>query len=361
MSRPLVATIDLDALGANLRLVRQWAPGQQVWAVVKADAYGHGLYRSLPGLAQADGFALVEFDRAVRVRQAYPEHPILLLEGAFDQHSTSLAVEHGFELSVHDEQQICWLETLPGPRTLKVWLKFNSGMNRLGFTQAAFRLAFERLVACSVVDRIGLMAHFANADVPGGIDDALNRFERATDAIPGQRSLANSAAIHDDRTHVGWVRPGIALYGASPFADRSARSLGLVAVMRLESKLIGVQSLLPGDCVGYGSIFRAGRPMRIGIVACGYGDGYPRSAPTGTPIWVGGKRTRIVGRVSMDMLTVDLDPVPEAGVGSPVQLWGDKISVDDVAQSAGTIGYELLCRLAPRVPVRVHGSATVNP
>jgi alanine racemase len=360
MSRPLVAAIDLDAIRNNLSVARQAASGQKVWAVVKADAYGHGLFRVLPALTTADGFALVEVDKAVRVREAFPDKRILLLEGAFDEHSTALAVAQNFELVVHDESQLAWIEALPGPRQLKVWIKMNSGMNRLGFSHSAVRKVFERLVECAGVERIGLMAHFANADQSDGIDQPLARFTGAVDGMPGQRSVANSAALFDPRTHLGWIRPGIMLYGASPFADRPARSLGLKAAMRLESRLIAVQSLLPGDTVGYGSTFKAGRPMRIGIVACGYGDGYPRSAPTGTPVWVAGRRTRTVGRVSMDMLTVDLDPVPEARVGSAVQLWGDRVGVDEVASSAGTIGYELLCRLAPRVPVQTCNGVTVT-
>lgn len=359
MSRPLVAVVDRGAIRHNLSVARSGAPGQKIWAVVKADAYGHGLWRVLPALDASDGFALVEVDRAVRVREQEPDKRILLLEGAFDATSTALAADRQFELVVHDESQLAWIEALAGPRRLKVWLKMNSGMNRLGFTHTAVRRVYERLVNAAVVERIGLMAHFANADASDrdGINDALERFDRATNGLPGQRSLANSAALFDPRTHVGWVRPGIMLYGASPFADRSAQALNLKPAMRLESKLLGVQTLLPGDSVGYGSTFTAGRPMRIGVVACGYGDGYPRSAPTGTPVWVAGRRTRLVGRVSMDMITVDLDPVPEATVGAPVQLWGDRIGVDEVAASAGTIGYELLCRLAPRVPVRIDDAA----
>jgi alanine racemase len=356
MSRPLVATIDQNALRANLEHVRSLAPGQQIWAVVKADAYGHGLDRVLPALQSADGLALVEVDRALKVRERYPNKPVMLLEGAFDAESTRLAVSHRLDLVVHDESQLQWLESLPGPRALRVWLKFNSGMNRLGFTQSGFRQAFERLFTCVAIDKIGLMMHFANADQADGVASAMTRYERATEGLPGQRCVANSAGLHDDATHVGWVRPGVMLYGGSPFGHRSARSLGLAPVMSLNSAIIGVQSLLPGDSVGYGGTFKAGRPMRIGVVAVGYGDGYPRAAGTGTPVWVAGRRTRTVGRVSMDLITVDLDPVPEACVGSPVQLWGEHISIDDVAQAADTIGYELMCRLAQRVPVEI-----VNP
>ncbi len=360
MIRPLQALIDPASLTHNLARVRESVGNARVWAVVKADAYGHGLGNVVPALSGADGFALVEFDAALRLRAQMADRPILMLEGAFDEDSLRQAVEQRFELMVHSEHQIAWIEAQPGPRRLRVWLKFNAGMNRLGFSQSAFRHAYERLVACPVVDRIGLATHFANADLPGGTIKPLNRFTHACEGLPGQRCMANSAAcLLVPGSHSGWVRPGIMLYGASPMADRSAESLGLRPAMHLESRIIAVQTLLPGDEVGYGGAFTAGRPMRIGVVACGYGDGYPRSAATGTPVWVAGRRTRLVGRVSMDMLTVDLDPVPQAGVGVPVQLWGNRIAIDEVARHAGTIGYELMCRVTPRVP-RVVGSSAIE-
>ena len=336
----------------NLQRVRDHAPDARIWAVIKANAYGHGLHNAVEGFGAADGLALLEFDNAMTLRARLPDKPLLLLEGAFDLASTKLAIERQLQLVVHDEEQLRWLEQCDGPRRLAVWLKFNSGMNRLGFTQAAFRAAFERLVSCAAVDRIGLMTHFANADAPEGTVGPADRFAQASLQLPGQRSMANSAAcLLAPATHANWVRPGIMLYGATPIADQSAASHGLQPAMHLESALIGVQKLLPGDSVGYGSSFKAGRPMRIGIVACGYADGYPRSAPTGTPVWVAGHRSRVVGRVSMDMLTIDLEPAPDAGVGAPVQLWGDRVPIDDVAAAAGTIGYELMCRVSRRVPL----------
>lgn len=352
MLRPLQAIIDPAAMAHNLSRVRQLAPDSRIWAVVKANAYGHGLPNAVEGFAAADGLALLEFDNAIGLREKLVDQAILMLEGAFDEASTRLAIARRLQLVVHDEQQLHWIEQCTGPRRLSVWLKFNSGMNRLGFTQAAFRQAYERLVSCAAVDRIGLMTHFANADEPAGTVGPADRFAQASGQLPGQRSLANSAAcLLAPDTHANWVRPGIMLYGATPVADQSAASHGLRPAMHLNSALIGVQKLLPGETVGYGSTFKAGRPMRIGIVACGYADGYPRSAPTGTPVWVAGHRSRVVGRVSMDMLTIDLDPVPDAGVGAPVQLWGDHIPIDDVAAAAGTIGYELMCRVSRRVPL----------
>ena len=339
----------------NLSVARSCAgPKPGVWAVVKANAYGHGLLNAVRGFEHADGLALIEFEMAAQLRAAGWSRPILMLEGPFDRFDVEQAVAQGLMLTVHDAAQIDWIARLSPPARLDVYLKVNSGMNRLGFVGPAVRRARERLAALPAVGAIGLMTHFADADLPGGADAALARFEATCAGMPGARSLANSAALIDlPATRGDLVRPGVMLYGGSPFAQRSAASLGLAAAMTLESKLIAVQRLQAGDTVGYGSIFRSERPMRIGVVACGYADGYPRHAPNGTPVLVDGVRTRTVGRVAMDMLMVDLTPVPAAGVGAPVELWGDGIPIDEVAAAAGTIGYELMCALAPRVPVKV--------
>ncbi len=349
MPRPILATIHIDAMSGNLARVRACAPAARTWAVVKAQAYGHGLAAAVRGFAHADGLAVVEFDAALRLRELGWQRPILMLEGAFEPPDVALAREHRLALVVHEPRQLAWLEGGAGAG-LDVHLKLNSGMNRLGFDDATFRTAHERLRAAPVAS-ITLMTHFANADLPGGCDEALRRFDDACRGLVGARSLANSAAIFDcPPAHGDWVRPGIMLYGASPFADRSAAALGLAPAMTLRSRIIAVRELAAGDAVGYGSTFVAPRAMRAGVVACGYADGYPRHAPTGTPVGVDGARTRTLGRVSMDMLVVDLDPVPQAGIDAPVELWGRAVSVDEVAHASGTIGYELLCALAPRVP-----------
>ena len=354
MPRPIQATVFCAALRHNLSRVRAYAPTARVWAVVKANAYGHGLQAAAAGLAAADGLALVEFDHAVRVRAFGWNGPLMMIEGAFDATDLAVAAQLQLSLVVHCQDQVRMLETWRGAERFQVFLKFNSGMNRLGFGHAAFAAALDRLRRCASVGALGLMTHFADADVPGGADEALARFQNACGNAPEPRSLANSAALIDlPAAHGAWVRPGIMLYGATPFEGRSAGSLGLRPAMSLESQLISVQTLAAGDCVGYGSTFAAPRPMRIGVVACGYADGYPRHAPTGTPVAVDGVRSRTVGRVAMDMLMVDLDPVPQAGPGSRVQLWGDQVPIDDVASAAGTIGYELMCALAARVPLRV--------
>ncbi len=278
-----------------------------------------------------------------------------MLEGAFDQSDTALAGRLGLSLVVHDEAQIGWLSKAGGA-SLDVYLKINTGMNRLGFPMDEVGRIHKLLKGLPTVRSVVLMTHFANADLPDGTSPAVALFDRAVAELPGAHSLANSAALFSTpAAHRNWVRPGIMLYGGSPFADRRARSLGLRAAMRLHSRLIGVQVLQAGDAVGYGATFIASRPMRIGIVAGGYADGYPRHAPTGTPIAVGGVRTRTVGRVSMDMLAVDLQGIDDAGVGTEVELWGDQIPIDEVATHAGTIAYELMCAVAPRVRREVIG------
>ncbi|HLS54708.1 MAG TPA: alanine racemase [Zeimonas sp.] len=358
MPRPIVATVSISAMRHNLALARSRAPGCFVWAVVKANGYGHGLANAVRGFAAADGLALVEFDGAAQLRRGGWSGPVLMLEGAFDEADVEQAARDGLSLVVHEARQLDWLEAMSAPEAIDVFLKFNSGMNRLGFRHDAFRDAFARLARLASVRQVMLMTHFANADLAGGADEALARFQAAAAGLPATYSLANSAAtLLLPGTHGHAIRPGVMLYGGTPLGDGDARQLGLRPTMRLESRLIAVQALEPGDAVGYGSTFRATRPMRIGVVACGYADGYPRHAPSGTPVAVDGVPTVTVGRVAMDMLMVDLGPVPEACPGSAVELWGDRVPIDAVARASGTIGYELMCALAPRVPMRVEDDA----
>jgi alanine racemase len=357
MSRPITATISIAALRHNLARVRELAPAARIWAVVKANAYGHGIAPAMTAFSDADGLALVEFDKARQLRAAGWTKPILMLEGAFDEGDVEQARHDALSLVVHEPRQLGWLEHVPSDAPIPVYLKFNSGMSRLGFDEAGLLAAHARVRAMTGVSFLGFVSHFANADLSGGADEAIARFDAATIGLEGERSLANSAAVIGvPAAHRDWVRPGVMLYGASPYADRSAAHCGLRPAMELASALIAVRELSPGDAVGYGSTFVADRPMRIGVVACGYADGYPRHAPTGTPIAVAGRLTRTVGRVSMDMLTVDLEPVPHARPGDPVELWGGaQVDIDAVAAAAGTIGYELMCALAPRVPVLIGG------
>ena len=367
MPRPIQATIHPAALRENLARVRLAAGDARVWAVVKANAYGHGIERVFDALRAADGFALLDLAEAERVRALGWRGPILLLEGVFEPRDLELCSRLSLWHSVHCEAQIDWLAAHKTQQGHRVFLKMNSGMNRLGFAPALFRAAWTRLDALPQVEEISLMTHFSDADGAKGIAAQMALFEEATRDLPGERSVANSAAT---LRHAGapgvrgdWVRPGIAVYGGAPdHPVFDASHWQLQPAMTLAAKLIGVQDLLPGDSVGYGSSFVADAPMRIGVVACGYADGYPRHAGTGTPVLVDGQRTRVVGRVSMDMLTVDLTPVPQAQPGSEVTLWGRAgngtvLPVDEVAHAAGTVGYELMCALAPRVPVVVDATA----
>ena len=360
MPRPILATVHTAALSHNLAKVRASVPDARVWAVVKANAYGHGIERVFDALRSADGFALLDLAEAQRLRALDWRGPILLLEGCFDARDLELCSRLSLWHTIHCNAQIDQLAAHKTQLPHRVFLKMNTGMNRLGFTPERFRAAWIRLNALPQVEEISLMQHFADADGPKGIGAQLAAFDAVSHDLPGERTLSNSAAIlrHADvlAGRSDWVRPGIALYGSAPdFPAHSAAEWDLQPTMTLSSRLIGLQQLRAGDTVGYGSSFVAESALRIGVVACGYADGYPRHASTGTPVLVNGVLCRMVGRVSMDMITVDLTPVPAARMGSDVTLWGQAASgavlpIDDVARAAGTVGYELMCAVAPRVP-----------
>ncbi|VBB14834.1 alanine racemase [Burkholderia stabilis] len=354
MPRPISAHIHLDAIRHNLRVAKRMAASSRVWAVVKANAYGHGVAHICPALAEADGIALLDLDEAVRVREQGWTKPILLLEGIFEPGDIEIADHHRLTVTVHCDEQLALLNAARPRQRIDIQLKMNSGMNRLGFRPREYWHAWQRASDIQAIGSIGLMSHFANAD-DGSVGRQIDEFDSATRDLPGTRSLSNSAAVlWHPRAHRDWVRPGTMLYGASPTGRaRDIDGFSLRAAMTLASRIIGIQTLEAGEATGYGSAFTAARPTKIGVVACGYADGYPRHAPEGTPVLVEGVRTRVVGRVSMDMLPVDLTPCPSAGIGSPVELWGQRIKVDTVAEPSGTIGYELMCALAPRVPVRI--------
>ena len=352
MPRPLQAHIHLAALTHNLEVARRLAPHSKIMAVVKANGYGHGLLRVAQALAGADGFAVLAVEEALALREAGFRQSILLLEGFFGPDELPVIAEQSLSVVIHSGWQIDQLEIAGLPVKLNIFIKINTGMNRLGFKPEEFGVALERLKRLPMVGQIALMTHFYGADEQVGVAGQLGKFRAAIGDLSFPVSLANSASIlRFPETHANWVRPGIMLYGASPFADTSAQTLGLKPVMTLASEIIAVQHLQPGEALGYGGIFVADKPMRVGIVACGYADGYPRHAPTGTPILVAERTTRTLGRVSMDMLFADLTNIPAAGVGSPVILWGAGLPVEEVARAAGTISYELLCARADRVPV----------
>lgn len=342
---------------ANLRRAQAAMPGARVWAVVKADAYGHGLLNAMHAFAAADGLSLVELDRAVRLREAGWQKPLMMMEGMFEPADLREMAAHSLQPVLHNDEQLAMLEAFDGP-ALDVHLKINTGMNRLGFRPERARELFDRLRALRTVRRVALLTHFANAENPAAMLSAelqWQRFREYCAGIDAETSLSNSAALlNKPSLRCDWVRPGVMLYGGSP-GGGTAAAFGLQPAMTLRSALISVQDLQPGDSVGYGSVFTADRAMRIGVVACGYADGYPRHAPTGTPVLVGGVRTRLLGRVSMDMLCIDLAPLPGAQVGTPVVLWGEGLPIDDVAEAAGTISYELMCAIAPRVRREARG------
>ncbi|MBX9849859.1 MAG: alanine racemase [Rhodocyclaceae bacterium] len=361
MPRPTYATLDLAALAHNHARVRSQAGRARIWSVVKANAYGHGLLRVAHTLAPlTDGFALVEFEGAAALREAGIQHPILMLEGCYDTSDLQRCAELSLTPVLHVVEQVQALLAANLARPLSVMVKLNTGMNRLGFAPAELPNILQQLQGHSAIASINLMTHFADADGPTGIATPLQRFKTLTDGLGLPVSLANSATIlRYPEAQGDWVRPGIMLYGASPFPEISAAELDLKPVMSLHGQLLTVRELQPGDTVGYGCGFVAPEPMRIGVAACGYADGYPRHAPTGTPIVVDGVRTRTLGRVSMDKICVDLAPVPQAQVGSPVLFWGTDgkvtLPADEVAVAAGTIAYELFCALTARVPVKEIG------
>ncbi len=352
MFRPIQAQIDLAALQHNLRSVRRFTTSR-VLAVIKANAYGHGLLPVAHALAAADGFALLNLADGIRLRDAGFRQPILLLEGCFSPVELPLLAEYELSTVLHNATQLAWLDAYPRRNHLSVWLKINTGMNRLGFASHEIPAVMAQLKAHSAVREITLMSHFSHADEVQGVAQQAELFQQLTIDYRLPCSLANSAAVlRYPTTHAEWVRPGIMLYGASPFDDRDAAELGLQPVMTLSSQLIAVRQIQAGDIVGYAGTFRANRPLLIGTVACGYADGYPRHAATGTPILVNGQRTRTLGRVSMDMLSVDLSAVQNAKVGSDVTLWGQGLPVEHVAKAANTLSYELMCALTTRVALK---------
>ncbi len=353
MPRPIQAHIDLNALENNLHVARR-ATSSRIMAVIKADGYGHGLLRVAEALSATDGFALLDIQDAIALREAGYRQTILLLEGFFTEDDLPLIAEYDLTCVIHSTWQIELLDAYPRRASLDVWLKVSSGMNRLGFIPQQVSQTMEQLRRHAAVRDITLMTHFAHADEARGIDEQLEIFSALAAPHRVARSLANSAALlRYPESHGDWVRPGIMLYGASPFSDTTAQQLGLKPAMTLSSRIIATQDLRAGDEVGYSALFRAEHSMRIGIVACGYADGYPRHAPNNTPILVDGQRTQTLGRVSMDMLFVDLSKLPNAQVGSEVVLWGVSLPIEDVARAAGTISYELMSAVTKRVAVKI--------
>jgi len=364
MARPIRARIDLGAIRANYRHAKAQAPSARALAVVKADAYGHGAVTVARALApEADAFAVACSEEALELRDAGITNPIVLLEGLF--HPDELADLERADLTpvAHNHEQLEWLCQARPARPFDVWLKMDTGMHRLGLAPTEFAAAHARLAACPHVAGIVLMTHLARADEPGSAftPAQLACFSTYAGHLPGARSIANSAAILGwPDAHGDWLRPGIMLYGACPFGEEHPSAAALRPTMKLESQLIGVRELAVGEAIGYGGRFVCEQPTRVGVVAAGYADGYPRHARDGTPVAVNGRPSRVIGRVSMDMLTVDLSDQPDAGPGNPVQLWGDLVPANAVAAASDTIAYQLFTGLSRRVPLYYENTSTLG-
>ena len=347
--RPAHALIDLCALRHNYQLARSLAPAARALAVVKANAYGHGAVRCARALTDiADAFAVACIEEAVELREAGIDKPILLLEGWFEAAELELIVELDLWVVVHHHGQLDDLQQAQLSRPLHVWLKLDSGMHRVGFTPQEYAAIWRGLEANGNVASLTRMTHFSRADEPdsGRTEQQLAVFHQTTDSLGGPASLCNSPGVLNwPQAHCDWLRSGIMLYGATPFEFAHPHADRLQPVMQLDSKVIAVRQVEAGEPMGYGSRFVTRRPTRVGVVAMGYADGYPRHAIDGTPVLVGGQRTELIGRVSMDMMTVDLTDLPQAGLGAPVRLWGTGLNASEVAAHAGTIAYQLFCNL----------------
>lgn len=353
MTRPLRAFIDLHALRHNLGCVQRLSPHSRIMAIIKADGYGHGLQRVAAALHPANAFGLASLEEALQLREVGIAHPLCLLEGFFEPAELHHLTRHRIATVIHNEEQLQVLEQSRLAGSLDVWIKIDTGMHRIGFPPERLAEVLNRAAAIGLISRIGIMSHLANADDPADAytDTQIAAFQGACEPFTKERSLANSAGIVAwPASRLDWVRPGIMLYGVSPVHDRDATPIGLQPVMRLESRLIAVNRFRKGDAVGYQGAWVCPEDMPVGVVACGYGDGYPRHARTGTPVLIDGRRVPLIGRVSMDMITVDLRDIPDTRVGAPAVLWGDGVAVAEIADRAGTIAYELLCGVTGRVP-----------
>lgn len=356
--RPTKAVIHLDAIKHNLTLIKQMAPSSQIMAVVKADAYGHGLVPVARCLGQADAFAVACIEEAIELREGGIESPIVLLEGFFEANELPLIDQYQLQTVIHHEYQLQLLERVKLENPLVVWLKLDSEMNRLGFAPQDYLAAHQRLSLLKQVADIRLMTHFACADDVENpkTEDQVKLFRKLINDLSGERSAANSAAVLAwPESHFEWVRPGLMLYGCSPLVDKVGHDHQLQPAMTLESKVIAVKNIEAGQSVGYGAHWVADKNTKLGIVAIGYGDGYPRHAQNGTPVWINGRHCPMAGRVSMDMIAVDLGPEASDEVGDRVVLWGPELAVEEVAKFADTIAYTLLCGVTTRVKFEWRG------
>lgn len=348
------AKINSAALAANLERLREVAPGCRTLAVIKADAYGHGAVTAATALNRADAFGVARAEEAETLREAGVSTPIVLLEGIAHAQDLDWAASRELELVVHSFPQLEMLEAWKGRQSFRVWLKLDTGMGRLGFYAREAQEALQRVQGCAAIAApLRLMTHLACAEERDNAKTTqqIAAFDDLTQGVAAERSIANSAGILAwPASHAQWIRPGIALYGVSPFEDSLGSDFGLEPVMAFSSRIISIKTLAAGETVGYGATWQAGDETRAGIVAVGYGDGYPRHVEQGTPVLVNGREVPLIGRVSMDMIAVDLGTAADASVGDPVVLWGDGLSVERVAARSATIPYELLCGVSQRVP-----------
>ncbi len=356
MPRNTEAFIDPSAVEHNLKQVRRWAGTSNIMAVVKADAYGHRLDGCFDALAQADLLAVATLEEARAIRQLGAATPIVLLEGVAHAQDLCAAEALRLELVIHSRYQLEALQQRGQSPTPRVWLKINTGMNRLGVRPGEAKSMHTELSQLPGVETVCLMSHFASAGAsPSTTKDQIRCFDQATEGLAGPHCLANSAALlTEPSAHRDWVRAGLVLYGVSPLPDQTGADLGLIPAMSLEAELIAINSVFAGERVGYGGRFEAPEDMVLGVVSIGYGDGYPRAMQDGAPVWVNGQITRLVGRVSMDMITIDLTDMPDAAIGDRVRLWGPALPVETVARWAETIPYELVCRLTRRVRYNIN-------
>lgn len=356
MTRPARVVIDLNAVRSNLQTVRKFAPDQKIMAIIKADAYGHGLERIANQLDDADAFGVACLEEAIRLRDAGFNKPIILLEGFFSKDELDQLSDLNLQTVIHQLDQLDLIEQLPVDKSINVWLKIDTGMHRLGFDPKLVSSVYDRLNKAAGVKEIKLMTHFASGE-QSSMDAQLECFSETISDLNGEKCLANSGAIMEwPASHGDWVRPGLMLYGISPFSDRTANELGLQQVMSLQSKLISVKLARKGEKVGYGGTWECPEDMPIGVIAMGYGDGYPRHARAGTPMLINNKTVGLIGRPSMDMLTVDLRQCPDAKIGDSVILWGEELPVEEIARCADTIPYELLCGMRMRAQfVEING------
>lgn len=359
MTAQAIACINKSALNHNLQRAGRIAPGSRVMAVIKANAYGHGMQTAVEAFDAADAFAVGNIDEAQELYELVRDRkPIVVLQGVEDAESLALCRRHQHEIVVHGEHQVRLLESATGRGGVRVWLKFDTGMHRLGLAPNRLRPVMQRLAAAGCVDTIRIMSHLACADEPDRPEnrEQLDRFSELVGGFDGARSLCNSAGLVSfPDAHYEWVRPGIMLYGISPLSHQAAESLELKPAMTLKSRLIAINECRQGDRIGYGATWTCPERMQVGVVGLGYGDGYPRHAPSGTPVLIRGQQVPVIGRVSMDLVTVDLRGLPAAAIGDEVILWGDGLPIETIAGSAGTIGYELVCRLTSRVRYEVSG------